>query len=124
MIRRVPGPGQESVWDYPRPPRLEAEPRPVRIILSGVTIVDSSEVLRILETSHPPNIYVPRGDVTPEVLQRNPQRGVMAALAVVKGRPRRGSPLMTTPLADMAGQEGLWLRTLAAWGAWLVWALR
>jgi hypothetical protein len=64
------------------------------------------------------------GKDTAVLLQRNVQRGVMTALPVVKGRPRRGSPLMTTPLADMAGQEGLWLRTLASWGAWLVWALR
>jgi len=76
VIRQVPGPGQESVWDYPRPPRLESEPRPVKIVFNGVAMVESSEVLRVLETSHPPNIYVPFEQVAPEVLQRNPQRTV------------------------------------------------
>lgn len=57
------------------------------------------------------------------LLQRNEQKGVMIALPVVKGRPRRGSPLMTTPLAEVVLSEGAWLRALAAWGGWLVWAL-
>ncbi len=57
------------------------------------------------------------GKDTTVLLQRNTQRRAMTALPVVKGRPRRGSPLMTTPLADVAGQEGLWLRTITAWGA-------
>ena len=76
MIRRAPGAGRESVWDYPRPPRLEVEPRVVKIVSNGETIVESSGALRILETSHPPNIYVPFGDVAPQVLRRNPQRTV------------------------------------------------
>lgn len=53
----------ESVWDYPRPPALEPCPRRVRVELGGVTIADSSAALRVLETSHPPNIYVPMDDV-------------------------------------------------------------
>ncbi len=57
------------------------------------------------------------------LLQRNEQKGVMVALSVVKGRPRRGTPLMTTPLADVTLSEGAWLRALATWGAWLVWVL-
>jgi uncharacterized protein (DUF427 family) len=61
----VPGPGQESVWDYPRPPRIEPVPERVRVIVDGVTIVDSRRALRVLETSHPPVYYVPRADVTP-----------------------------------------------------------
>ncbi|MGH2897932.1 MAG: DUF427 domain-containing protein, partial [Solirubrobacteraceae bacterium] len=55
----------ESVWDYPRPPRLEPCPRRVRIELGGVTVADSTAALRILETSHPPAIYVPPADVDP-----------------------------------------------------------
>ena len=46
----------ESVWDYPRPPRVEAETRRVRIVLGGVTIADSTRALRVLETSHTPGI--------------------------------------------------------------------
>jgi uncharacterized protein (DUF427 family) len=48
------------VWDYPRPPRLERVARRVRIVLGGVTIVDTGEALRVVETSHPPVYYVPR----------------------------------------------------------------
>ena len=57
------GPGQESVWDYPRPPRLEASPRRVRVELNGTLIADSSRSLRVLETSHPPTYYVHPDDV-------------------------------------------------------------
>ncbi len=64
--------GQESVWDYPRPPRVEPEPRRVRVVLFAVTIAESSAALRVLETSHPPGIYVPPGDITPGVLRPNP----------------------------------------------------
>jgi uncharacterized protein (DUF427 family) len=53
------GPGQESVWDYPRPPRVERSGRRVRIVLGGVEIVDTTEAVRVLETSHPPTWYVP-----------------------------------------------------------------
>ncbi len=61
------------MWDYPRPPALEPERRRVRIELGGVTIVDSTAALRVLETSHPPTIYVPAGDVRAGVL--SPGRG-------------------------------------------------
>lgn len=60
QVKRVePGSGQESVWDYPRPPRLEAVADRVRIELGGRTIVDTTDALRVLETSHPPVYYVP-----------------------------------------------------------------
>lgn len=58
----------ENVWDYPRPPRLEAVGRRVRIVLGGETIVDTDEALRVLETSHPPTVYVPPGAFAPGVL--------------------------------------------------------
>lgn len=50
---------RESVWDYPRPPRVEPTTRRVRIVLGGRTIVDTTAALRVLETSHPPVYYVP-----------------------------------------------------------------
>ena len=59
MRRELPGPGQESVWDYPRPPRLERTIRRIRIEFGGVTIVDTTSAWRVLETSHPPNYYIP-----------------------------------------------------------------
>lgn len=58
----------ESVWDYPRPPRLEPCVRRVRVVFGGETIVDSRRALRVLETSHPPGIYVPAADVAHGVL--------------------------------------------------------
>lgn len=58
----------ESVWDYPRPPRLEPVGRRVRVVLGGVTIVDTQDALRVLETSHPPTVYVPPDAFTPGTL--------------------------------------------------------
>lgn len=63
-----PGPGQESVWDYPRPPRLEAARRHIQILFSGKTIADTRRAKRVLETSHPPVYYIPPEDVAVEYL--------------------------------------------------------
>lgn len=61
--RRIdPGPGQESVWDYPRPPSLEASTRRVRIRLGGDLVVDTTRSWRVCETSHAPVYYVPSED--------------------------------------------------------------
>ena len=67
--RITPGPGQESVWDYPRPPRLEPVPERIQVVLDGQTIADTRRALRVLETSHPPVYYVPREDVRMEHLE-------------------------------------------------------
>jgi uncharacterized protein (DUF427 family) len=53
------GPGQESVWDYPRPPRIEPVVRRARIQLGGEVIVETDDMVRVLETSHPPVYYLP-----------------------------------------------------------------
>ncbi len=63
-----PGPGQESVWDYPRPPRLERSFRRVRIFLNGTLIAETSSAYRVLETSHPPTWYIPHEDIKTEFL--------------------------------------------------------
>jgi uncharacterized protein (DUF427 family) len=68
----VPGPGQESVWDYPRPPRLEPVAARLRVVLGGVTIAETTGGFRVLETSHPPNYFLPLADVAPGVLTRVP----------------------------------------------------
>ncbi len=61
--RIEPKPGQESVWDYPRPPRLEACAKQIQVIFNGVTIADTSNSYRLLETSHPPFYYIPPEDI-------------------------------------------------------------
>jgi uncharacterized protein (DUF427 family) len=67
--RRIePGPGQESVWDYPRPPRLEATPRRLRIEFAGAVIAETTRAYRVLETSHPPVYYLPPDDVRMDLL--------------------------------------------------------
>jgi len=55
-----PGPGQESVWDYPRPPRVERSAEEVVVVLGGEVVARTSAALRVLETSHPPTYYLPR----------------------------------------------------------------
>lgn len=61
--RISPGPGQESVWDYPRPPRLEPVEGHVSVVFGGETIADTRRAKRVLETSHPPTYYIPPEDV-------------------------------------------------------------
>ena len=53
----------ESVWEYPRPPRVEPSERRIRVELGGETIVDTRRAHRVLETSHPPVYYVPLEDI-------------------------------------------------------------
>jgi uncharacterized protein (DUF427 family) len=74
MIERVvPQSGQESVWDYPRPPRLEACTKRIRIVFNGVKIADSTQTLRLLETSHPPSYYLPPSDLLMEHFTATPR---------------------------------------------------
>ena len=65
-VRRDPdSPGQESVWDYPRPPRVERSSALVTVVLGGVEVCRTTRALRVLETSHPPGWYLPREDWLP-----------------------------------------------------------
>ncbi len=73
MIERIkPGPGQESVWDYPRPPRVEAVTKRLRVVLGGETIADTTRGFRVLETSHPPVYYIAPKDVADGVTRLVP----------------------------------------------------
>jgi uncharacterized protein (DUF427 family) len=65
----LPGPGQESVWDYPRPPKLVADKRRIVVRLGESIIADSRDTYRILETAGPPTFYLPPRDVRRELLQ-------------------------------------------------------
>ena len=71
--RIEPGPGQESVWDYPRPPALQQTSARIRVVHGGETVVDTTDAWRILETSQPPAYYVPRADVDASVLRPSGQ---------------------------------------------------
>lgn len=53
-------PGQESVWDYPRPPRVERDARRAVLRYGSVTVADTSDLIRVLETASPPTFYLPR----------------------------------------------------------------
>ncbi len=63
VVPVVPGPGQESVWDYPRPPRLERVADRIRVVMGGETIADTNRAYRVLETAGAPVYYLPREDV-------------------------------------------------------------
>lgn len=66
--RQEPLPGQESVWDYPRPPRVEPTKKRLRVIFNGETIAETTRAYRVLETSHPPVYYFPPADIRMEYL--------------------------------------------------------
>ncbi len=68
-----PGPGQESVWDYPRPPRVEPVAARLRVELNGVVVADTTRGLRVLETAGAPVYCFPRADVRAECVA--PGRG-------------------------------------------------
>lgn len=77
MPERIePAPGQESVWDYPRPPALEPTASRLRVEFGGVTIAETARGCRVLETSQPPAYYFPPDDVAMDHLVATPHRTV------------------------------------------------
>jgi len=69
----TPQPGQESVWAYPRPPRLEDTTKQIQIVFNQVTIADTRCAKRVLETSHPPVYYLPPADIQMAYLIKSPR---------------------------------------------------
>jgi len=65
----MPGPGQESVWDYPRPPAIEPDTRRIRVISGELLVANSTRALRILETASAPGFYIPAEDVRMDLLR-------------------------------------------------------
>jgi uncharacterized protein (DUF427 family) len=65
----VPGPGQVSVWDFPRPPRLAIDQREVVVRWGDVEVARSCRAVLVLETAHPPSVYLPWDDVARHLLQ-------------------------------------------------------
>lgn len=77
-IDRVePGPGQESVWDYPRPPRLESSAKEVVVRAGGAELGRTGRAYRVLETSHPPTWYLPAADLDATMMRRSAARGTV-----------------------------------------------
>ena len=64
------GPGQQSVWSYPRPAVAEPTTSLIMIEHLGLVIANSVDCIRTLETSHPPSYYIPPADIAPGVLRR------------------------------------------------------
>jgi uncharacterized protein (DUF427 family) len=101
-VQRVrPGPGQESVWDYPRPPRVEATPRHIQVIFNGLTLADSRHALRVLETSQAPAYYIPLADVQSQYLETSQQvtvcewKGLASYYGVAAGARREANAAWT-----------------------------
>jgi uncharacterized protein (DUF427 family) len=65
----APGPGQVSVWDFPRPPRLLRDSREVVIFWAGTQVARTTSAVLVLETAHPPSFYIPWADVNRTLLQ-------------------------------------------------------
>ncbi len=74
--RIVPGEGQESVWDYPRPPRIEPVTEQIRVVVEGIAIADSAVALRVVETAGAPVYYLPPDDVRLDLLSANGQHSI------------------------------------------------
>ncbi|MGJ3240821.1 MAG: DUF427 domain-containing protein [Anaerolineae bacterium] len=69
-----PTDGQESVWDYPRPPRVEKTTKTLKVIFNGEVIAETHDGYRVLETSHPPAYYIPQRDVQMQYLEATTRR--------------------------------------------------
>jgi uncharacterized protein (DUF427 family) len=71
-----PQPGQESVWDYPRPAILEDTSKHLKVICNGIVLAETNRGKRVLETSHPPTYYFPPEDIKLEYLLETPKKGL------------------------------------------------
>lgn len=120
-----PGPGQESVWDYPRPPRLERVTVRLRVVFDGVDIADTLRGWRVLETSHPPSYYLPPDDIRPGCLVPAGAGSVCewkgrAAYFDVVGARRRASraawtyPTPTPAFAELANHVAFYVGAMDA----------
>ncbi len=88
---QTPGPGQESVWDYPRPPALVRDERLVRVCIGDRVLAESASCFRVLETASAPTFYLPAGDVDQALLRASATRsfcewkGVASYWTVIDG---------------------------------------
>jgi len=108
----VPGPGQVSVWDFPRPPAIVADPREVVIRWGGLEVARTRRALCVLETAHPPSFYLPWDDVARGLLEPAPGgsycewKGPARYWSLVDGARRLPSVAWSYP-QPLAGAEAL-----------------
>jgi uncharacterized protein (DUF427 family) len=116
---------RESVWDYPRPPRVEDARRHIEVTFNGLTIADSRRAKRVLETSHPPTYYLPPEDVLMEHFVPTPRRTVCEWKGqavyydvVVKGRKAENAawsyPKPNEPFASIRGYVAIYAHEMDA----------
>lgn len=116
-----PAQGQESVWDYPRPPRLEQTNKHIQITFNGRLLADTRHAYRVLETSHPPVYYLPPGDIQMEFLKPISDsswcewKGEAAYFDVAVGDKMAGKVAWTYPQPTPAFQA---IRNHVAFYAW------
>lgn len=71
-----PEAGQESVWDYPRPPVLRPCSRLVEVRDGHSIIASTRNSLRLLETASPPTFYLAPDDIYWDYLVETPHSTV------------------------------------------------
>jgi uncharacterized protein (DUF427 family) len=107
-----PGPGQVSVWDFPRPPRLALDTREVVVRWGEVEVARTRRAVLVLETAHPPSVYLPWVDVARHLLQPAPGRsfcewkGPARYWSLVEGERRLAGVAWSYP-QPLAGAEAL-----------------
>ena len=83
----VPGAGQASVWDYPRPPRIEAVNHPLKVMNGDTVVAETTLGKRVVETAGAPTYYFPPDDVHAELIVQTERsmcewKGIAQALTV------------------------------------------
>lgn len=91
-------PGQESVWDYPRPPRWEYSKKHIQIFFAGEKVADTTRAIRVLETSHPPVYYLPPEDIQMQLLEDN----TATSYCEWKGRASYYNVIVRDQIAELA----------------------
>jgi uncharacterized protein (DUF427 family) len=113
VVPEQPGAGQESVWDYPRPPRVAASTARVTVEFGGALVCDTDAAVRVMETSHPPTYYLPRdawrpGSLLPAAGTSVCEfKGVASYLTVVGGRGERADSAAWTYPSPLPGFEAI-----------------
>lgn len=74
--RIEPAIGQESVWDYPRPPRHESSSDLIVVQHGNDKLAETRNSLRVLETSQPPAYYIPMDDIDTTRLRPSQSRSL------------------------------------------------